>query len=85
MTEETRWSFGTDDDPTSQRLMSPGVQFEIPLDAAWIQHAASDKLDWQFEPHEIETGNSAQQIDQGKLTLWLGAAGIMLAGVWVLI
>ena len=80
MTEETRWSFGTDDDFKSQRLMPPGVQLEIPLDVA-----ASDKLDWQFEPHEIETENSAQQIDQGKLTLWLGAAGIMLAGVWVLI
>jgi hypothetical protein len=82
MIEETRWSFGTDDDPKSQRLMPPGVQLEIPLDAAWIQHAASDELDWQFESHEK---NPAQQIDRGKLTLWFGAAGIMLAGVWVLI
>lgn len=85
MIEETRWSFGTDDNPKSQRLMPSGVQLEIPLDVAWRQPAASDKLDWQFEPHEIQTENSAQQIDRGKLTLWLSAAGIMLAGVWVLI
>ena len=80
MTDETGWSFGTDDDFKSQRLMPPGVQLEIPLDAA-----TSDKLDWQFEPHEIEAENSAQQIDRYKLTLWFSAAGIMLAGVWVLI
>jgi hypothetical protein len=85
MIEETRWSFGTNDDPKSQRLMPLGVQLEIPLDVACRQHAASDKLEWEFQPHEIQTENPAQQLDRGQLTLWLSAAGIMLAVVWVLI
>ena len=85
MIAETRWTLGTNDDPRAQRPMPSQAQSEVPLDFAWIQDSASDKLDWKFDSHQSEHEEPTHQIEWTKLTFWLTCGvGFMLSLTWLL-